>query len=359
MSSASGPHIPIREAWLAQRVEPIVDPGLPIIDAHHHLWDRTGNRYLFAELSADLASGHNVVATVYAQCRSMYRADGPVELKPVGEVEFAAGVAAQAAGGQYGKARPCAAIIGCADLMLGSRVAPVLEALIRAGGGRLHGIRNQTAWHPDPAVNSSPVPPKPGLLTAPAFDQGVAMLERHGLALDVWAYHTQLGELYDLASRHPGIPVVVDHCGGPLGVGPYAGKAAEVFSEWKRGMERLSLLPNVRVKLGGLGLRVAGFTFHERPLPPSSKDLAEAWRPLMLTCIEVFGPQRCLFESNFPVDKGMFSYPVLWNAYKRLTRAFTASERARLFWGTAAEIYGLPSPVPAGPKGGPRGTANA
>jgi predicted TIM-barrel fold metal-dependent hydrolase len=331
-------HVPVREDWLALQSEPAVDPDLPLIDAHHHLWDRPGSRYLLPELAADLDSGHAVAATVYIQCRTAYRADGPDALRSAGEVEFAAEIAVRSGGGA------CAAIVGCADLRLGTGVAPVLEALIEAGGGRLRGIRNQTAWHPDPAIASNPVPPVPGLLTDDAFNLGVAALESHGLVLDVWAYHTQLGEVYDLARRHPRIPVVVDHCGGPLGAGPYAGKASEVFAEWRVGMAALSRLPNVRVKLGGLGLRVAGYAFHERPVPPTSTELADAWRAVILTCIDLFGPARCMFESNFPVDKGMFSYPVMWNAFKRLTRGFPAEERARLFSGTAAEVYGLPQP---------------
>lgn len=341
MEPAASPHLPVRQDWLAGRAEPILDPGLPIVDAHHHLWDRPGWRYMPPQFAADMASGHNVVASVYVQCRTMYRPDGPEELRPVGEVDFAAGVAAGCEAGPPGTPRACAAIVGCADLSLGDRVEPILEALIRAGGGRLSGIRNQTAWHPDPAIRSNPLPPPPGLLRSDTFGRGVAALARHGLGLDVWAYHTQLDDLYDLAKGHPDVRIVIDHCGGPLGVGPYAGRTAEVFTVWRDVMRRLGSLPNVRLKLGGLGMKVAGFTFHERPLPPSSADLAEAWRPLMETCIDLFGPHNCMFESNFPVDNGQFSYPILWNAFKRLTEGFTDGERTRLFAGTAADVYGL------------------
>ncbi|MGE4526953.1 MAG: amidohydrolase [Rhodospirillaceae bacterium] len=342
MEPAANPHVPVRPDWLARRSEPVLDPDLPIVDAHHHLWDRPGWRYMLPELAADMARGHNVVASVYAQCRTMYRTDGPEELRPVGEVEFTAAIAARCAAGPSGAPQACAAIVGCANLSLGERVEPVLEALIRAGGGRLAGIRNQTAWHPDPAISSSPVQPRPGLLRSEAFGRGVAVLARYGLSLDVWAYHTQLGDLYDLAREHPDVRIVIDHCGGPLGVGPYAGRTAEVFAVWRDAMRRLSRLPNVRLKLGGLGMKVAGFSFHERPLPPSSADLAEAWRPLVETCIDLFGPHNCMFESNFPVDNGQFSYPILWNAFKRLAAGFTQGERTRLFAGTAAEVYGLP-----------------
>jgi predicted TIM-barrel fold metal-dependent hydrolase len=339
---AAPTHVPVRPDWLALRDEAPLDPGMPIVDAHHHLWDRPeGQRYLFDELLADMASGHDIRATVFVQSRSMYRPDRPEAFRPVGEVEFANGVAAQAASGLYGRRQACAGIVAHADLRLADRLEPVLEALSRAGGGRLRGIRNQTAWHADPAIASNPVPPEQGVLRDPAFAAGVRQLARRGLVLDIWAYHTQLDEVAALADACPDTVIVLDHCGGPLGAGPYRGRRSDVFAQWSAAMAALARRPNLRVKLGGLAMRVGGFDFHEAPLPPSSEQLAEAGAPYILRCIELFGPRRCMFESNFPVDKGMVSYGVLWNGFKRIVANFPPDERAWLFHRTAMEAYRL------------------
>ncbi|WP_293802444.1 amidohydrolase [uncultured Bosea sp.] len=339
---AAPTHVPVRPDWLALRDEAALDPGMPIVDAHHHLWDRPqGQRYLFDELLSDMAGGHDIRATIFVQSRSMYRPDLPEAFKPVGEVEFANGVAAQAASGLYGRHQACAGIVAHADLRLADRLEPVLGALSRAGGGRLRGIRNQTAWHSDPAIASNPVPPEQGVMRDPAFAAGVRQLAHHGLALDVWAYHTQLDEVAALADACPETMIVLDHCGGPLGAGSYRGRRSEVFAQWSAGMAALARRPNLRVKLGGLAMRVGGFDFHQAPLPPSSEQLAEAWSPYILLCIELFGPQRCMFESNFPVDKGMVGYGVLWNGFKRIVATFSSHERAWLFHRTAMEAYRL------------------
>lgn len=340
--STNSPHISVRNEWLNLRTEDVLAPDIPIVDAHHHLWDRPGARYLFPEYLDDVNSGHKIIASIYAQCRSMYRSSGPVEMRPVGEVEFVNGVAAQSASGLYGDFRACAAIVGFADLTLGAKVAPVLAALDRAGGDRLRGIRNTTAWHADQAIRSNPHPPPPGLLSSSGFRQGVRCLSQENLSLDVWAYHTQLDEVIDLARQNIDVPLILDHVGGPLGLGPYAGQRDAVFADWKAKLSELAALPHVTVKLGGLGMKTTGFTFHERPQPPGSPELAEAWKPYILTCIDLFGPDRCMFESNFPVDKGMFSYLILWNTFKRIVESFTFSEKMALFSGTASRVYRLP-----------------
>ncbi|WP_050469787.1 amidohydrolase family protein [Herbaspirillum chlorophenolicum] len=339
VSAQSSPHLHVREDWLALTCEEVLEPDLPIVDAHHHVWDRATGRYLFDELMADIGAGHNVIASIFVQCRSMYRADGPDRMKPVGEVEFINGLAAQSASGLYGPARACAAIVGFADLMLGDEVVPVLEALKHAGNGRLRGIRNTTAWHADPAIRTNPIPPPPGMLADPRFQAGARQLARHDLSLDIWAYHTQLDEVLALARACPDTRFVLDHAGGPLGAGPYAGKRDEVMREWEAAMRRIAALPNVWLKLGGLGMPVGGWDFHLRAAPPTSAELAQAWQPYVMTCIELFGPQRCMFESNFPVDKGMFGYVSLWNAFKRLTMAMSGPERASLFSACAQEVY--------------------
>jgi predicted TIM-barrel fold metal-dependent hydrolase len=333
-ADSASPHLQVRPAWLALQQEDVLEPELPIIDAHHHLWDRPSGRYLLDELLADLGAGHHVIGTVFVQCRTMYRQEGPVALQPVGEVEFINGVADQS-----GSARACAAIVGFADLMLGDQVTPVLEALTAAGRGRLRGIRNTTAWHGDAAIRSNPMPPPPGMLLDPMFQAGARRLSAHGLTLDVWAYHTQLDEVLALARACPDTTIVLDHVGGPLGAGPYRGRRPEVYRQWCEAMQKIAALPNVCLKLGGLGMPVGGWDFHLLDRPPASEMLAAQWRPWIETAIDLFGPQRCMFESNFPVDKGMFGYVSVWNAFKRLTAIMSAAERTELFSGTAQKIY--------------------
>src|SRR5712671_1076391 len=339
--AAASPHLPVRQDWLDRRREEIIEPDLPIVDPHHHLVDRpeTG-RYLLPELLADLGSGHNITATVYLEWLSMYRATGVPELRPVGEIEFANGVAAMAASGTYGKRRVCAGIVGYADLTLGAAVEKVLEAMIAAGGGRFRGIRFITASHPDQAAWGSAI-----IRPAGQMDQrvraGFARLGRLGLSFDAWIYHTQLSELVDLARAFPATPIVLDHVGGAIGLGPYAGKRDEVFAEWSGRIRELAQCPNVHIKLGGLGMRMFGFNMHNGELPPSSEELAAAWRPYIETCIAAFGSERAMFESNFPVDKGSCSYAALWNAFKRIAAGYSAAEKAALFAGTAGNFYKL------------------
>jgi predicted TIM-barrel fold metal-dependent hydrolase len=340
--AAPSPHLPVRPDWLDRRREEIIEPDLPIVDPHHHLVERpeTG-RYLLPELLADTSDGHNITATVYLEWLSMYRAQGPVELRPVGEVEFANGVAAMAASGTYGRTQICAGIVGYADLTLGGPVEKVLQAMIQAGGGRFRGIRFITASHPEQAAWGSAVIRPEGLLMNPKLREGFARLAPLGLSFDAWMYHTQLSELVDLARAFPGTQIVLDHVGGAIGLGPYAGKRDEVFVAWSRQIHELATCPNVHIKLGGLGMRMFGFTHHLGELPPSSEELAAAWRPYIETCIAAFGPERAMFESNFPVDKGSCSYSVLWNAFKRIAAGCSAAERAALFAGTATKLYRL------------------
>lgn len=331
------PHVPVREAWLAQHREAILEPSLPVIDPHHHLWDDHRGRYLAEELSADVGAGHNILATVFIECRAMWRQTGPEALRPVGETEFVADIAAR----HQGPTRLAAGIVAHAELRLGDAVAEVLEAHAAAAGGRLRGIRHISAHDPDPTVQSTSVPPPAGLLGDAAFRRGFAQLARHGLSFDAWLYHTQLHELLDLARAFPETTIVLDHVGGPIGIARYATMRAEVAAHWRAGITALAAYPNVVVKLGGLGMRVGGFNLHEQALPPTSEQLAALFRPWIEPCIQAFGPARCMFESNFPVDKGCCDYAVLWNAFKRLSTGFNPAERAALFAGTAARIYRL------------------
>lgn len=330
----ASPHHPVREAWLALASEEVLDPGQPILDAHHHLWDRPEGRYRAEELTADLATGHDVRASVFVQCRTGYRTGGPEALRPVGEVETVRRWARDIPGHVM-------VIVGQADLRLGAEVAPVLDALAEAGGGTLRGIRNTTAFHPDPAVRSNPAPPPDGLLRDAAFAEGARAVGRAGLVLDIWAYQTQLDEVADLAHAAPDTVLVLDHCGGPLGVGPHRRDDAESFGAWRAGLARVAACDNVRVKIGGFGLAVMGHRHADLPRPPDSATLARDWAPWVETCLELFGPERAMFESNFPVDKGQFGYVALWNAFKRLARPHTRSERDDLFWRSAARTYGI------------------
>ena len=340
--STRGLHAPVRPEWLAQASETALEPEMAIVDCHHHLWDRPeGQRYLFLDLLEDMEAGHDVRATVYLQAKTMYRPDFPPHLQPVGEVEFANGAAAQSASGIYGRRYACAGIVGFADMMLGNGIEPILEALERAGGGRLRGIRNQTARHDDPEITSNPVPPPAGMVANRRFAEAGRLLPTYGLTLDVFCYHTQLDEIVVLADACPDTTIVLNHCGCPLGAGRYRGHRDEVFADWSARMKLIAQRPNVLLKLGGLAMRVNGFDFHEGDRPPSSFQLVDAWAPYMLHCIELFGPKRCMFESNFPVDKGMVDYVSLWNAYKRMTAGFSDSERKELFHGTAVATYRL------------------
>lgn len=318
----------------AKAEEEILDPALPIIDPHHHLWNDERPRYLLDELLADLRSGHDVRATVFIDCRSMYRSDGPEELRSIGEVEFANGVGAMSASGNYGDVRACAGIVGYADLREGARVEQILEALDRAGGGRFRGIR-QMATH-DEQVR---VHPSPHLFLDPRFRDGFARLQRGGHSFDAWLYHPQLPELIDLMETFPDAKVVLDHIGGRIGIGSYATRQDEVRAAWARDIKTLARYPNMHVKLGGLGMPLCGFGFDQRESPASSAELANAWRPYFETCIAEFGAQRCMFESNFPVDRPSCSYRAVWNAFKRIAAGASMEEKAALFGGTAARFY--------------------
>jgi predicted TIM-barrel fold metal-dependent hydrolase len=333
----------IKQEWLALHREDILEPDLEIVDPHHHLWDFARHRYLLPELLADTGSGHAIVQTVFIECTACYRADGPAELKPVGETEFVNGIAAMSASGAYGKTRVAAGIVGMADLTLGARVEQVLAAHVAAGGGRFRGIRHAAGWQDKtPEVHNSHTDPPPHLYRDHAkFRAGFAVLGRMGLCFDAWLYHPQIGDLIDLARAFPEQRIVLDHLGGPLGLGWYADKRAEIFAQWRRDMAELARAENVAMKLGGLGMRINGFAFHRRERPPSSQELADAWRPYIDTCIAAFGPARCMFESNFPVDKISGSYATYWNAFKRLAAGASADEKALLFRDTARRFYNL------------------
>jgi predicted TIM-barrel fold metal-dependent hydrolase len=340
-ASKSGLYADPRENWLAQHTEDIIDPARPIVDPHHHLWDRGGLRYMIEEMADDVASGHNIVATVYVDCRSMYRASGAEAFRPVGEVEFANGVAAMAASGAYGKTLICAGIVSHVNMLLGDGAKAVLEAEIAAGNGRFRGIRHSSAWDADPHVAHMYAMRPKGLLLDSTFRKGFACLAPLGLSFDAWLFHPQLDEFVDLARAFPDTRICLDHCGGPVGTGSYAGRREEIFPVWKASIQEAAKSPNVMVKLGGLAMCLLGYDFHLRPKPPSSEEAAAAWRPYIESCIEAFGPSRCMFESNFPPDKGQCSYQVIFNAFKRVAAQYSEAEKTALFSQTATDFYRL------------------
>jgi L-fuconolactonase len=333
-------HPRVRPDWLRKLTEDVLDPDLPIIDPHHHLWKARPDRYLLDDLVADTRSGHNVLATVFIQCGSEYRADGPQDMRPVGETEFVAAVAKESESGRYGPLRACAGIVGHADCLLGPRIEAVLQAHIQAGGGRFKGIRHSGTYDAGIAPTAPPGAP-PGLYLDPQFRSGFARLAPLGLTFEAWLYHPQLDDLVSLLRAFPDQKVVLNHFGGPLGVGPYEGKRNEVFAHWRASMTELAKNENLHIKLGGLAMNVNGFGYHHEVLPPSSGEMATAWRPYVETAVELFSAQRCMFESNFPVDKGMCSYPVLWNAFKRIAANCSADEKTALFSGTAGRFYSI------------------
>ena len=340
-TSHASPYLAVRDEWLARRVETVLEPELPIVDPHHHLWERPGWNYMLDDLLADTNSGHNIVGTVFVQCRSMHRANGPEAMKPVGETEFVNGVAAMSASGTYGTSKICAGIVGHTDLRLGHGAEAVLEAHIRAGGGRFRGIRHITAYDPDPALMNPAYSPPPGLMGDAVFRAGFACLAPLNLTFDAWLYHPQIGDATALARAFPGTGICLNHIGGPLAIGNYAGKRQEVFDIWSKSIRELATCQNVVVKLGGMAMRINGWDFHEQADPPSSDALAAAWKPYVDVCIEAFGANRCMFESNFPVDKGSYGYQAFWNACKILAKDASGSEKTDLFSGTAARFYRL------------------
>jgi L-fuconolactonase len=343
-------------------VEPILEPELPIVDAHHHLWllpeaavaaveghssvalralgpvFRQKARYLFDEYKADIDSGHNIRASVFVDARAMYRLRGPEALRSVGEVEFVNGVAAMAASGLFGEAKVCAGIVGGVDLRLGDAVEEVLAAHLEAGGGRYRGVRSAIVYDEDllgVGLNA------PHLLLDASFRAGFKRLGPLGLSFEAWLLEPQLPELIDLARAFTDTQIILNHVGAPVGMGRYAGQREERYSRWREHIRTLARCGNVAVKLGGLGIPFGGFKSYLANPPMSSEQLAEEWRPYIEACIDAFGPQRCMFASNFPVDSAVGSYATVWNAFKRITVGASKDEKTALFGRTATRIYRL------------------
>jgi L-fuconolactonase len=331
----------VGHAWLALTPEPTLEPEIPICDAHHHLWEFRPEpvayqRYLLPDLAEDLHSGHDVRSTVFIEVKTRYRTHGPEEMRPVGEVEFVEGLATESARGMYGPAWVAAAIIGYADLKRGDRVAPVLEAMQAASPERFRGIRHSVGWDPSPDLVNRDIP---GVLASDQYRAGARVLAAMGLCLENSLYHPQLLELAAFARAVPELTIILNHLGGLVRIGPYANRDDDVLPSWRRGIAAVAACPNVIIKLGGVGQPRFGFDWHTRETPIGSEELAAVLSPLMQYCIEQFSPGRCMFESNFPVDKVSYGYNVVYNAFKRLSKGYSAAERAAMFHDTATRVY--------------------
>ena len=326
--------------WLAQRVEAAIDPDRVIVDPHHHLWDRGGSTYLAPELLADLAATHNVAKTMFVECMANYDPDVPKHMAPVGETRFVAAEAdaTDAAGGPT-----IAGIVSHADMMLGDAVEEVLAAPDAAGGGRFRGIRHATSWDESDEIGKGHSKPFESMMITDEFRSGVAKLADMGFSFDAWMFHPQLGELADLAVNVPGATIVLNHMGAPMGVGPYAGRHDEVRVQWREGMRAVAANANVMLKVGGIGMsHFYGMDWNTYAVPPGSEEVAAFWADDVHFCIEAFGPDRCMFESNYPVDRQTLTYSVLWNSMQVLGARYSDAEQGQLFAGTAERVYRLP-----------------
>ncbi len=327
--------------WLDQVIEPIIEPDLPIVDTHHHLWPEGGALpYDIDTLAADTGSGHNIVATVFIECHASYLPDGPRHMRPIGETQFVAEQAARLSE-QHPGAAPIAAIVAHADLALGDLLSEVLDAHEAAAEGLFRGIRDALSSPIEPEALTIPGRAAPGRFADETFRNGVRELGRRGLTYDTWHYHHQNHEMLELARAVPDTMMVLDHFGTPLGVGRFAGRRDEIFGEWAEGVAQLSTCDNIVAKLGGLAMPDNGFGWHADPTPPTSDQFVEAQARYYHHTIECFGPERCMFESNFPVDRFSLSYPVLWNGFKKIAARYSHDEQAAMFEGTARRVYRL------------------
>ena len=343
MNTNKSPHLPVRQEWLNQHIEDPILPNIPIIDPHHHLWDVGFGRYYIEELLEDInSSGHNILSTVYIMSSSntkIYSKDGLEEFKPLTEIEFATSEGKRADLIPNNRVKVNASIVGSVDLTYGNKLQPVLEKAVNISEGRLKGIRMLLASHTDPRISSGAVKSDLGLMLHPNFIDGAKCVQDANLSLDFWIYHTQLNEMEKIARALPDLTIILNHIGGPIHIGEYEGKQAATHREWRSAMMRLSRIPNINVKLGGLGMAVNGAKFHNSKFPPNSVQLSDVWKPWIYETIDMFGFDRCMFESNFPVDKGSCSYGALWNAFKIIAKDMSDDEINKLFSKNAAKIY--------------------
>jgi L-fuconolactonase len=334
------------ESWLSLVAEDPIEPNLPIIDAHHHCWHEPPfpqfDSYDVDALAADIIeSGHNVVATVYIDARSNYRDDGPEHLRVVGETEFMAAAAENVQSRGHPYAGLCAGIVSRADLLQGARVAEVLDAHIAAAPDRFKGIRQRTAYDPHNPFNAE----GPRMMSRTGFREGFAQLGPRGLSFDASLLHPQIPELTDVARFFPDTTIILDHIGTPMLHGQPPDRRKSITDEWSASLQELATCRNVVVKIGGMNMEHMGLSFMGQDQPPTSEMVAARQRDFVLRVIDLFGPQRVMFESNFPVDRHGISYGILWNGFKRIVREFTGTDKAALFGGTANKVYRLGLPL--------------
>ncbi len=324
--------------WLSQVREDIIDPDREIVDPHHHLWPQVAMHYNLDQLWSDTGAGHKVTQTVFMECGSAYRSAGPDHLKPVGETEF---VTAAAIRSREDPARATiAGLIAHADLTR-SDLDDCLDAHETAAQGLFRGIRHAGASDPQPDALTIPGLAPEGLYLHADFRRGVARLGERGLTYDTWHYHHQNLAFRDLAKAVPGTTMILDHFGTPLGVGRFEGQRDEIFAVWKDDVAAIAECPNVYAKIGGLAMPDNGFGWNTRDMPPSSDEFVDAQARYYSHMIDCFGPERCMFESNFPVDRLSISYEVLWNGLKKIAADYSEAEKDMLFTGTARRIYRL------------------
>tara|TARA_X000000368_G_scaffold178493_1_gene140847 strand:+ start:4874 stop:5902 length:1029 start_codon:yes stop_codon:yes gene_type:complete len=333
-----------QQEWLAQISEEIIDPEQRIIDPHHHLWpgvssdsSENSNQYLLEDLWADTSSGHNVTNTVFIDCSQCYWNSTDQALNPVGETEFVKKIADESKADP--KQATISGIVGHVDMLLGFEAERVLEKHLEIGQELFKGIRHAGGWDPHPNVRNSHHDAFEGLYLQPNFLDGLQTLAKLGYVFEAWQYHHQIPQITELAKQFPDLVIILNHFSGPLGIGSYENKQADIFPQWQKDLKELSLHENVFAKLGGLAMPVNGFGFHIQDKPPTSDEFILKQKAYYETALEYFTPKRCMFESNFPVDKASISYPVLWNAFKKLATSYSASEKDQLFYKTASTVY--------------------
>ena len=337
------PYLPIDEEWLKLNIEEPIESDQAIIDPHHHLWDLNFGKYLHQDFIEDIkTSGHNILASVFIMSSAnteIYDKKSPKEFETVPEIIFACKEAEKAKNKFSNKYKINESIVGSLDLRYGKKLIPVIEKAISISKGKLKGIRMLLAAHSDPSISSGAVKTSLGIMKDPKFLEGAKILQKYDLSLDFWIHHTQLNEMGYIAKSVPELQIILNHVGGPIHLGPYTGKKALTHREWRHSMMRLASLANISVKLGGLGMAVNGSQFYKKKIPPSSDELSENWKPWIFETIDLFGFERCMFESNFPVDKGSCSYGNLWNAFKKIIISMSKEEKNKLFFKNAAKIY--------------------
>ena len=332
--------MPINKKWLETVAEETIEPDLQICDPHHHLWKHPNSTYLTQEFLEDTSSGHKIASTVFVECMSEYYTDSPKPLAPVGETEFVEKLANKNIA-ESTETHIAKAIVGFADLLLGDSVEEIFDSHLEKSPDRFKGIRHACGWDSSDKIRNSHTNPSRFLYLDKKFQKGFGKLFDYGLTFDAWLYHPQHEELIALAKSFPNQRIILDHVGGPLGIGPYENRKQSVIQSWQKTISQLAECENVVVKLGGLSMATSGFEWHKKAKPPTSHELAVATAPYFNFCIEKFGTKRCMFESNFPVDKISCSYNVLWNSFKRITSKFSEGEKRDLYHDVAANTYGI------------------